>query len=437
MASLGEMMGLLNKLGETELGQRLQVHERAQQLLREGAKSGVQAATRAAERVKPVMDKFRSRGGEEPTATSPALLDLRLTDEQQMLRDTLRRFADEAVRPLAEEADAKSIVPDELLGYVHDLGVTTMPIPEADGGAGEARSPLTTAIVAEELSRGDMGLAYAALAPAAVVHALIDHGTREQQDAHLPRFTVDRFVPASFALAEPAAGFDPYSLDARAKKSGGDWVLRGTKALVALGEQAELFLVAAAVGGKHPALFLVEAGTAGLTVTPDPAMGLRSAAPCRLVLEDVRVPADALLGGSPEASGYDDVVEGARIGWGAMAVGTAQAMLDYVIPYCNDRKAFGDPISHRQAVAFLIANIAIELEGMRLMVWRAASRAEQGLPFQREAYLAKLQCTDKGMQIGTDGVQLLGGHGFVKDHPVERWYRHLRGIGVMEGGLLV
>lgn len=436
MASLGEMMGLVNRLGETELGQRWQVHQRAQQVLRRGAKSGLSAASRAAERVKPVMGRFRSQP-EEGGDSKPALFDLHPSEEQQMLQEMLRRFAEEAMRPMAEEADAKSQVPGEFLDHIHELGIASMPIPEAHGGAGEARSPLTTAIVAEELSRGDMGLAYAALAPSAVVHALLDHGTAAQQEAHLPRFTRERFTAGSFALVEPTPAFDAHALETRAKRSGGDWVLRGVKTMVALGDRAELLLVAAAIDGKKPALFLIERGTRGVAVSPEPAMGLRSAAPCRITLEDVRVPKEALLGGDAEAVDYRAVVDQARIGWGAMAVGTAQAMLDYVIPYCNDRRAFGSPISHRQAVAFMIADIAIELDGMRLMVWRAASRLEQGQKFGRQAYLARLHCTDKGMKIGTDGVQLLGGHGFVKDHPVELWYRHLRGVGVMEGGLLV
>jgi alkylation response protein AidB-like acyl-CoA dehydrogenase len=119
-----------------------------------------------------------------------------------------------------------------------------------------------------------------------------------------------------------------------------------------------------------------------------------------------------------------------------MAVGTAQAVLDYVIPYCNERKAFGEPISNRQGVAFPIADIAIELEGMRLLVLRAASRIDRGSPAGRAAALARLQCASKGMEIGSDGVQLLGGHGYIKEHPVERWYRDLRAIGVLEGALL-
>jgi alkylation response protein AidB-like acyl-CoA dehydrogenase len=438
MPSLGEMMGALNRLAETELGQRLNVHERAQKVLREGARSGLLAANRAAERVKPMMERLRQqRPASEDKPAGAGRFDLTLSDEQQMLKDTLRRFAEEAMQPEAEEADATCRVPDEFLDYVHDLGFAAMPIPEAQGGAGEARSQVTTAIVAEELSRGDMGLAYAALAPASVAHALIDYGTDEQRAQYLPWFTREKLTAAAFALVEPEPAFDPAILSTRAKKAGGEYVLRGTKTLVPLGERAELFLVAAAIDGRTPALFLVERGTPGLSVAPEPAMGLRSAGPCRVVLEDVRVPRAAVLGGAPDAVDYGAVVDSGRIAWGAMAVGTAQAMLDYVIPYCNDRQAFGEPISHRQSVAFLIADIAIEVEGMRLLVWRAASRAERGRRHRREAYLAQLHCADKGMKVGTDGVQLLGGHGFVKDHPVERWYRNLRGAGVMQGGLLL
>jgi alkylation response protein AidB-like acyl-CoA dehydrogenase len=126
-----------------------------------------------------------------------------------------------------------------------------------------------------------------------------------------------------------------------------------------------------------------------------------------------------------------------RLAWCALAVGTGQAVLDYVTAYVKDRKAFGEPISNRQAVAFAVANIAIELEGLRLCTYRAAARVDQGLPFAREVALARRLCADRGMAIGSEGVQLLGGHGFVKEHPVERWYRDLRAAGIIEGGLLV
>jgi alkylation response protein AidB-like acyl-CoA dehydrogenase len=169
---------------------------------------------------------------------------------------------------------------------------------------------------------------------------------------------------------------------------------------------------------------------------PEPAMGVRAAATGRLVLEEVRVPRAALLGGG-SADLYRDCVQLGRIGWCALAVGTAQAVLDYVIPYVNQRVAFGEPISHRQSVAFAVANVATELEGMRLATYRAAGLADHRKPFAREAAIARQLCREKAIAIGSDGVQLLGGHGFVKEHPVERWYRDLRAVGVMEGALLV
>ena len=171
-------------------------------------------------------------------------------------------------------------------------------------------------------------------------------------------------------------------------------------------------------------------------------MGLRAAALGRIELDKVSVPLSARLGEDDAsdadcvrdyARDYSEAIALSRLGWAALAVGTSHAVLDYVIPYVKEREAFGEPIAHRQAVAFMCANIAIELDGLRLITWRGAARADQGLPFAREAALARKLGTDKGMQIGLDGVQLLGGHGFTKEHPVERWYRDLRAIGVAEG----
>jgi len=207
--------------------------------------------------------------------------------------------------------------------------------------------------------------------------------------------------------------------------------------LVPAAANAELFIVGAQLNGK-PALFIVESSTKGLTVKADPSMGIRAAALGQVELSGVSVPLNARLG-EDEATDtdYSEAIALSRLGWAALAVGTSHAVLDYVVPYVKDRHAFGEPIAHRQAVAFMCANIAIELDGLRLITWRGAARAEQGLPFTREAALAKRLGADKGMQIGLDGVQLLGGHGFTKEHPVERWYRDLRAIGVAEGVVVV
>ncbi|MET0900566.1 MAG: acyl-CoA dehydrogenase family protein, partial [Mycobacterium sp.] len=179
---------------------------------------------------------------------------------------------------------------------------------------------------------------------------------------------------------------------------------------------------------------IVESSSEGLSVQADPSMGIRAAALGRIELDNVAVPLSARLGEDEATeSDYSEAIALSRLGWAAMAVGTSHAVLDYVVPYVKEREAFGEPIARRQAVAFMCANIAIELDGLRLVTWRGASRAEQGLSFAREAALAKRIATDKGMQIGLDGVQLLGGHGFTKEHPVERWYRDLRALGVAEG----
>jgi alkylation response protein AidB-like acyl-CoA dehydrogenase len=284
-----------------------------------------------------------------------------------------------------------------------------------------------------------MALALAALAPLGFVHALVDWGTREQQTRWLPSFTGEKFMPAALALLEAQPLFDPHRPRTGAvRASGGEWALHGEKALVPLARHAEVFVVAAEIRGVGPRLFVLERDRKGLTIEPEPGMGLRAAGLGRLRLGGVRVGRDALLGGEEGALrefNFAPVVDRARIAWGAMAVGGARAVLEYVMTYCNERKAFGEPITNRQAVAFLIADMAIEIDGMRLMVQRAASLADRGDAISREASMLRVHCASKAMKAGTDGVQLLGGHGFVKDHPVERWYRDLRSIGVMEGAL--
>jgi alkylation response protein AidB-like acyl-CoA dehydrogenase len=165
-------------------------------------------------------------------------------------------------------------------------------------------------------------------------------------------------------------------------------------------------------------------------------MGGRAAATADLRFAGVRLGPEALLGGGEHAV-YQECVRRARLAWCAVAVGTARAVRDVVVPYVNERTTFGEPISHRQSVAFGVADVAIELEGMRLVTLRAAARADAGEAFGREVTLARELCATRGMRIGSDGVGLLGGHGYVKEHPVERWYRDLRAVGVMEGALLV
>lgn len=368
--------------------------------------------------------------------TGAGLFDLTPSEEQEMLREACRSFAGEQLRPAALDADTACAAKPELLAQANELGVHLLGVPESLGGAGQERSAMTNVLVAEALAHGDLSLALACLAPAAVSNALVLWGDREQQATYLPAFVGEKSPAAALAIQEPAALFDPFKLATQARRTPDGYVLEGVKSLVPRAAEAELFVIAAHLEGRGPALFLVESSTKGLSIQAEPSMGLRAASTARVVLDDVALPHGALLGnGSAET--YAHCVHLARLGWCALAVGAAQAALDYLVPYVNERVAFGEPISHRQSVAFAVANMAIELEGMRLLTWRAASRAEQEQSYFEETALARRLCADKGMQIGSDAVQLLGGHGFVKEHPAERWYRDLRAVGFMEGAVLV
>jgi alkylation response protein AidB-like acyl-CoA dehydrogenase len=316
-----------------------------------------------------------------------------------------------------------------------EVGLPILGVPESLGGIAEERSATAGVLVAEALAHGDMGLAVASLAPGAVATALGLWGTEAQQQTYLPAFAGDTAPAAALALAEPRVLADVLEPATTARRTGDGFVLDGVKAAVPRGADAELFVVGAALDGR-PVLFLVESGAPGLQVVADPGMGVRAAGMTRLELTGVRVPADAVLG-ETDGSTYAECVRLSRLAWCALAVGTGQAVLDYVTPYVKEREAFGEPIAHRQSVAFMVADIAIELQAMRLLTWKAASRAAAGKDVAREVALARKLCADKGMRIGLDGVQLLGGHGFVKEHPVERWYRDLRAVGVMEGAVLV
>jgi alkylation response protein AidB-like acyl-CoA dehydrogenase len=435
LAERGMAVGLraLNRLASNALIDRFGLRDSAERVLHEASKATVRTATRAG-RTFAATQKL-SKPARQPRAGRSDLFDLTPDDEQQMLRETVREFALAKLRPAAEAADDACAAPDELLAQANELGLTMVGVPEELGGAVAERSAVTTVLMSEALAQGDMGIGLACLAPAAVSTALSLWGDADQQATYLPDFVGENVPAAALAVLEPRPLFNPFDLKTRARRVDGGFVLDGVKSLVPRASASELFVIAASLEGT-PALFVVEPGGDGLSVEPEPAMGLRAAATGRLVLEHVKLPAGALLG-EPGQDMVSECIQLGRLGWCALAVGTGQAVLDYAIPYVNERTAFGEPISSRQSVAFTVANIAIELDGMRLATYRAASRVDQGMPFAREVALARRLCAERGAAIGSDGVQLLGGHGYVKEHPVERWYRDLRAAGVMEGGLLV
>lgn len=432
---MGQSLSALRTFAGSPWVQKLGLAKPAERLAHRATRGGFKAASTVARQFSATQKLLQPARLGAPERKSD-LFDLGTTEEQQMVRETAQRFATEVLRPAAAAANEACRAPDGFAAQVAELGLSQLVVPTEAGGAGTERGVVTQALVAEALAHGDMGLAVAALAPLGVANALARWGSAEQQSKYLTAFASDDPPRAAVAVTERRPAFDPGALSTRATIDGDGFVLYGEKACVPLAREAELFVVAADLVGKGPQAFLVEAGTRGVSVSAEPSMGVRAAGLGRLSLDGVRVSHTAILGERVDAVDYAELVDLSRIAWCSLAVGTAQAVLDYVIPYCNDRVAFGEPISHRQGVAFLIANIAIELDAMRLLTWRAASRAEQGLPFRREAYLARVLCAEKGIEIGTNGVQLLGGHGFVKEHPVERYYRDLAAVSVIEGGLL-
>jgi alkylation response protein AidB-like acyl-CoA dehydrogenase len=432
--SMGLGLRWLSRLAGSDLLDRIRIRKQVERALFTGTKNGFRSAT-AAGRTFKAAPNLTGPARQAP-GKPRALFDLTPDDEQQMLKEGVRDFAEAKVRPVAGKADADCATPADLLAQANELGVNMLGVPEELGGVVHEQAAVTSVLIGEALAQGDMGIAYAALAPGAVATAIGHWGTPEQEATYLPAFTGEDTPAVALAMLEPRPLFDPLELETTARRDGDDWVLDGIKSLLARPGECELFVVAAEADGLGPALFVIESGTSGLSVEQEPAMGLRPASTGRLVLEDVRLPGTALMAeGKREA--YVECVQRARVAWCSLAVGTAQAVLDYVIPYVNERTAFGEPVSNRQAVAFGVADIGIESEAMRLITYRAASRADQGQDFARETALARRLCSRKGMEIGSEGVQLLGGHGFVKEHPVERWYRDLRAAGVMEGALLV
>jgi alkylation response protein AidB-like acyl-CoA dehydrogenase len=442
IAERGMGLGLrtLGRIAGSDVVDRLGVRRPAERVLYRATRDGFRAAGAAGRSFKTM--KNGGQGTRLSTTAGSGLFDLTPTDEQQMLQEAFRAFATEQLRPAALAADAACATPPELLAQGSELGLTMLGVPEELGGAVTERSSVTAILAGEALAHGDMGLALALLAPAGVASALALWGDGDQQATYLPALVGDG-VPAAAALAlqEPRVLFDPFALQTTVRRDGEDFVLDGVKSFVPRAQDAELLIVAARMSDPPthgPVLLLVEPRTDGVLVKPAPAMGMRAAATGDVLFAGARLPARALLGDGDPAV-YAACVRRARLAWCGLALGGARAVLDYVIPYVNERVAFGEPISHRQAVAFAVSDVAIELEGMRLATLRAASLLDAGTndDAAREVALARALCAEKGAQIGSQGVQLLGGHGYVKEHPVERWYRDLRAVGACEGALIV
>jgi len=358
------------------------------------------------------------------------------TEEQQMLTDAVRRYSTNDVRPLSHAADENSSFPAGLLRKGWELGILPGNIPEALGGFGESYSAVTGVLAYEELAYGDLSLALHLMAPALGAVPLIVAGTDEQRASLLPLFLDEAAPPVTAALIEPAVFFNAHRPATTAAPDNGHFILNGKKAYVPLAEGAEWILVYAWNENRVDAFF-VKGDAGGLTIGPrEKLMGIKALPTYPVTLTNVKVGADCRLGGTDGAN-FNRLLAHSQTALAALAVGVMRAALDYAITYTKERVQFGAPIATKQAIAFMLADSAIEIDAARLMVWEAAWKLDQGQDATREAYLAK-QYADKAALLVTDSaVQALGGHGYIREHPVERWLRNARGFVTFDGLAMV
>jgi acyl-CoA dehydrogenase len=365
------------------------------------------------------------------------MIDFELTEEQQMIRDTVGAFAREEIRPAARPADESGTIPPALVARLWELGLVRGAIPEAFGGDGGERSAVTGAVVAEELGCGDLAIALHAFAPRLVAYPVLEMGTDAQKRAHLGRFTGREFAPASAAVIEPRWDFDLTALATVAREDGRGWILSGAKCTAPLAAEADTILVYAKSGAGEGFAgvdgFLVPRGAAGLTIGErEKNMGLKALATYEVALDNCKLDADARLGGE-RGINFSRLMSENRVALGAMAVGVMRAAFEYSRDYAKERTAFGVPIATKQAVAFMLADMAIEIDATRLLVWDAASRMDKGQDALAESYLAKNYAAQSALRVADNALQTLGGHGYIREHPVEMWLRNARGFGALDG----
>jgi alkylation response protein AidB-like acyl-CoA dehydrogenase len=368
-----------------------------------------------------------------PGIVEPAVgISFTLTPEQRELQALAREFAANELRPIAAEWDAKGAYPPGLLPRAAALGLTSYRIPREYGGGGV--DAVTGAIVAEELSFGCAGLAAPIGATMFPVRPLVRFGTEEQRQRHLPRLAAEEGCLAAIAFTEPHAGSDLNALRTTARHDGDAWVLSGEKCYVTNGGIAQLTVVFARSEAGISA-FLVERDDPGVQAgRKEDTLGLRASHTGSLVLEDARIPADRLLGGEGEGFALAiDFFEHSRPQVAAAAVGLARAAFEYATGYAREREAFGKPLITKQGVSFKLAEMAMEIEAARLLTWRACAALDAGEDAVVLGSYAKAFAADAAMRTATDAVQILGGAGVMRDHPVEKWLRDAKVFQIVEG----
>ncbi|HET9133231.1 MAG TPA: acyl-CoA dehydrogenase [Gemmatimonadales bacterium] len=359
-----------------------------------------------------------------------------LSEEEELFRQTVRDFAEAEIAPHVEAMDEASAMRPEILKACFELGLMGIEVPEQYGGAGGSIFLATLAI--EEMARVDASAAiYVDVHNTLVNNALLRWGNAEQHARFFPRLTTD--LLGAFALSEPASGSDAFALETRAVQDGDTWRLTGRKFWITSGAEAGFFIVFAnanpEAGYKGITAFLVERDFPGFSVGKrEKKLGIRASSTVELILEDCVVPAANVLG--PVGQGYKISIETlneGRIGIGAQMIGVARGALDAAVKYVKERKQFGKAIAEFQGVQFQLAEMETELEAARMLVYNAARLKDAGLPFVREAAIAKLYASEAANRIAGQALELFGGYGYSREYPAEKFYRDAK-IGVIYEG---
>lgn len=363
-------------------------------------------------------------------------MDLRLSTEQQMIVDAVRDFAQGRLAPRAAEVDATGVFPLDAIRECAALGLCAMNVPEDAGGTGVG--PVAAALAIQELARADASISVTQSVTNMVAEAIWRFGNPDQWRRFIPLATSGDHPIGAFVLTEPGAGSDATAQKTTAIQDGDEYVLNGTKNFITSAAYAGVFIVMARTGdrgSKGISAFLVERGAPGMRVgKEEDKMGLRGSNTAELVFENCRVPADHRLG--EEGIGFKvamSALDGGRINVASQALGIARAALRDAVEYAKTREAFGKPIAELQAIQWKIADMATQLDAAELLILRAAWLKQEKRPYTREASMAKLYATESANRAVKEALQVLGGYGYCRDYPLERYFRDCKVTTIYEG----
>ncbi|WP_071461019.1 acyl-CoA dehydrogenase [Bacillus massilinigeriensis] len=363
-------------------------------------------------------------------------MDLRFAEEQEMMRKMVRDFAQSEIAPFVENME-KGEFPREILAKMGEIGLMGIPVPEQYGGA--EMDFVSYIIAIHELSKVSATVGVILSVHTSVgTNPILYFGNEEQKKKYVPKLAAGEYLGA-FALTEPSAGSDAGSLKASAVKDGGHYILNGSKVFITNGGEADTYIVFASTnpeaGSRGISAFIVEKDTPGLVIGKDEhKMGLHGSRTVQLTFEDMKVPADNLLG--EEGEGFKIAMANldvGRIGIAAQALGIAEAALEAATAYAKDRHQFGRPIAAQQAVGFKLADMASNIEAAKLLVYRAADLRNSGMKCGKEASMAKLFASRTAVEATTEAIQVYGGYGYTEDYPVERFFRDAKVTEIYEG----